>query len=258
MTKQHSKFTNAIAIATCFALLAPSLAFAQTDGGTTRGTNIRAAISDRFCTKIEEVATRVNGGINDRVGRYTTKRDELKSKITERQGARDTQRAENRDGWDNKRGEWLAKLTARASTTEQKAAVGKFITAIDSAVAVRRSAVDGAVKDYRTALEGVMATRQSSVESAIATFKQDADAALVKLKSDCAANVDVKTARETYVASMKTAREKLRASIKTLESRKDTLTPLVNSRKIAVEKAVADFKVAVENATKELKASLGN
>jgi len=250
--KQHSKSRVVIAGMVGFSLILPLFAFAQTS--TPRGTMGGERVN--FCTTIDKISAKVEGAMSEREAKYQSKRNEKKLKIDERIATRDASRTAHRSDWDTQRGEWLAKLTAKASTTEQQAAVTKFISSIDAAVLARRTVVDAAVKDVKLSIETVNRSRQTAVDAILATFKSDRSIAFEKAKADCAANVAPKTVRGSYVAAMKAARENMQKSVKALEARKDILTPFIDIRKAAVEKAVADFKSAIEKAKTELKSAM--
>lgn len=254
MMKQHSKNTQlVIAGMLLLALLAPSFAFAETS--TPRG---EKQTRGNFCTTIDQVATKVSGNIAERDSHYKEKRNDRRGKIDERFSARDIDRTDNRSDWDTHRDEWQTKLTARASTTAQKAAVAKFVATINTAIATRRTAVDAAVNTYRTGLNAAVLARQTAVDAAIAALKTDTDLALAKAKADCAQNVTPKTVRDAYAASMKAAREKFQQTTKALDARKDTLKPLADARKKAIEDAVKNFNIAVEKAKLELKSTMAS
>jgi len=246
MMKQHSKSTAVIAGIITSTLLAPLFAFAQTGEATTPA-------KSNFCTSIEQVSAKVSANIADREGKYTAKRDERMTTLSERYDKRDQTRSEKRDTWDSLREGWRAKLTARATTTAQKEAVTKFIADIDSAVATRRTAVDGAVASFRTAVEAAIKERQTAVDGALASFKLATDVALAGAKADCASGVAPKTVRTTYVTAMKAAREKLQTTIKGLAKKQDTLKAVADARRVTVQKAITDFKAAAQKAKLELK-----
>lgn len=249
--KRHSKFAGIIAAAIGISLLLPSFAFAQTGTGTgtARGERLN------FCTAIDQLTGKVGGAISERELKYQEKRAERRIKLDERFVDRDVKRSEHRSAWDTRRDEWQVKLSERATSDAQKAAVTKFIADIDAAIALRRSAVDSAVSAFRTGVDTAVKDRQGTVDSLVTVFKTETDAALAKAKADCAAQVAPKAVREAFVLSMKAAREKLRAGVKALENRKDTLKPLADARKTAIESAVAHFKVSASKAREELRAA---
>jgi hypothetical protein len=125
MMKQHSRSTALLAGILSAAILMPTMAFAQTGGTATSGRALQ-----NFCTQIDKVLEKVSEGMNEREGRHVEKREDRKGKLDERFLARDEKRTLHRDAWDTKRDEWTTKLNDRASSTEQKAAVVKFVADI--------------------------------------------------------------------------------------------------------------------------------
>ncbi len=89
----RSKFsvsTRALVVGTMVSMLVPSAVFAQTPPTAPR--DARA----NFCTRIEEVTTKVTTQLADREAKYESRRTENRGKMSERFGERDLTRTEKR------------------------------------------------------------------------------------------------------------------------------------------------------------------
>lgn len=206
-----------------------------------------------FCSLVDQVAARVSSEVASSTTRLLDARSNRGKNIDSRRDDRSTKLSDNRNKFDENRGEHYTKLRARATTDTQKATVETFITAIDAAVTARRAAVDAAIRAFRDGVDKAIADRQTAVDGYVTTFKTAVQTAVDKAKSDCAAGTDPKTVRAAFMASIETARKDLRSHRDLLTKNGDALKPLVDARRTAVNKAFSDFKEAVKNATAALK-----
>lgn len=233
------------------ALALPLATFATTTPKTPKGLKAGA----NFCTNLVTKLEKQNQKLSEQLAKYEVKKSEQLKKITENRLNVDERRLGVRSQVDTNRDNRFVKLEARASTTEQKAAVATFKSTLASITEARRQAVDTAVKTYRSSVDQSLVSRKTAVEAARATLKTSIDGLLAKAKADCAANVDAQTVRTTTNEGIKAARELFSTTVKGLDKVKDTASVSSEARKTAIAKAQADFKTAYDKAIVDLKAA---
>ncbi|TSC91722.1 MAG: Uncharacterized protein CEN90_186 [Parcubacteria group bacterium Licking1014_17] len=216
-----------------------------------------AGANNTFCSRINTVSTRVEQRIVDRQARITKSENDREAKLAERFADRLTRVAKNRAETDAKRAEKIALLESKASTDAQKVAVTVFKTALNNAIAARRTAINAAMKVFQDGVKQAVESRKNSVEALVANFKASAEAALQKAKNSCAAGTDSKTVRQTYLNDMKAARDAFQNGKQSLDKIGDEISNLAKVRNQAVQAAADAFKTAVEQARQQLKTAFG-
>jgi hypothetical protein len=152
-----------------------------------------------------------------------------------------------------KREKLIEELTKRASTTEQKAALTNFITAMNKATLDKTTATDALIAAYKNEVAKISSTRKATIDTALTTLTTDIEAAKAKAKSDCKNNVQGELVRKNLKDSLQKAQEKFNATIAPLQKNAPTTT--VELRKKELQVIEDTFKKSVERAKNDLKAS---
>lgn len=236
------------AFPTAFAARATDRLFAQ-EG---EGGGARAQI---FCNRLNATAARLSTLRSEREAKLEEVRSARDARIAERRAERDAARTAKRSEWDKRRAEHYAKLSERATTDAQRAAVEEFQKTVEAAVAARRAAVDAAVLDFRNGVKDAIAARRTSVDAAIARLRTSIENAIAKAKEDCAAGVDPFTVRETLITSIKQARDQYQQDLGEAEKIGETVRKLAETKHAAVKAAVEQFRATLEEARAKLKAA---
>ena len=230
-------------------LLSPNVSYAALGlGGSPNGQGIGGG---NFCAKIAN--NKLDQQIATKVSRLQSDYQDRQTKITKKRAEQATNLSDKQAQWDASSAQRFAKLQAKAETDAEKAAVAKFIAAINAAVKIRRSAVAAAGDIFRVGVDRAILARRSALITVLDSYYKAVKAALDKAKTDCAATgANDATVRTAFVANMKTAQTKLQTEKTNVDKLGETIQKLVDTKKAALAKAVADFKVAVEAARIEL------
>lgn len=233
-------------------LVLPVISSATT---TPKRDNNGVKAGSKFCANLATKFTEQNKKLTDRLSKFETKKAEQLKKISENRLTADKKRIEVRTKVDENRDTRLVKLEARASTTEQKAAVATFRETLKTLATTRRTAVDAAIKIYRDSVDVALTTRKTAIESARTTLQTAIKNILEKAKTDCASGVDPETVRAEVNTGVKLAREQFSTTVKGLDKVKEVVTTASTVRQEAINKAQTDFKTAYEQALVTLKAA---
>jgi hypothetical protein len=209
----------------------------------------------KFCTRLNDVDSKIAGEENKRIDNYNTKRGKSDTSLAQHQTDRATKLAAARAKADAERQARFAKLEAKATTADQKAAVTAFEATVNQAVLTRRAAVDAADAAFHAAVDAATKTRRSQIDAAVSTYKSAIASAQSQAKISCAAGTDPATVRQTFATAAAAARANLKTSVQNADKVKDQLTALNATRKTAVEAAQAAFKATVAQAAITLKAA---
>ncbi|MFA6475827.1 MAG: hypothetical protein WCV68_00265 [Candidatus Paceibacterota bacterium] len=248
------KYKNSVkilSVALLLGLIFPAVSLATT---TPKGEKIKT-VGANICTNLVTKLENQNKKLADQLSKFQMRKDEQSQKISENRLNADERRLGVRAKVDENRDNRFSKLEARASTTEQKAAIATFRATLASTTEARRVAVDAAVKAYRASVDQTLGTRKTAVQAAQTTLRASIDSILVKAKADCSANVSNQTIRKTVNDGIKAARQKFAETVKTLDKKADVLKTATEARKTAVDKAEKDFKTAYDKALADLKAA---
>ncbi len=208
-----------------------------------------------ICSEIKTMQTGALARLDERAnaigGRHTERRTGIDTKRAERMKTLMTKRSEH----EATRAIQYAALRARASTTEQKAAVETFTTAVETLVTARKAAVDAAIKSFedgvavlRPKIDTATIDRKTQVKADLDTIFNNAEAA-------CTSGKTGPEVRAVIQAGMEAMRTK-RTDTKGEYSFKDDFEALRATRKAAEEKAQSDFKTGFEIAKTALKTAL--
>jgi hypothetical protein len=213
--------------------------------------------STAFCTKFTDATGQVSDDTTSRFNDLQSKFAQRGQKVDSDFKAVNDKLTTTRGDWDKKQTDSFAKLEAKATTDDQKAAVTAFEAAVKAAVTKRRAAVDAANTTFKTGVQAAVSGRQAQFKTAAATYKQAVAAALAAAKASCAAGVSPDTVRKNLQSALKTAKTNLETARKNAEKVGPNLDTLKAARKAAVDKANADYKVAIKAALATLKTALG-
>jgi len=206
-----------------------------------------------------ELFLSVSAKIGQQVASYTNKlkdkRDEIATKLKERQTERVANKTEVRAKWDANRADHFAKLQELAQTDAQKQVILKFKQTVSAAIAAHRAAIDAANRTFEDAVKQANLSRKTSLDSAVTTFKNAVKAVYEKAQADCAAGTDTKTVRTNLKTALQSARDTLNASRQSIEAAK-SMQSLIDAHKAAIKKANDDFKAAVAKALADFKTAM--
>lgn len=267
--KKISKISLAVLIA--LAIVFPSLSLAMTpeelqaQRDTRRTENQanreaqkeenQAQKTEKTCAQISTQAEQIQARLTERISSLAQKRTEMEAKIKQQIADRLAKLAEKRARIDETKSLNWEKLRANAKTDEQKAAVEKFITAVQSAIKIKRDAIDKIISDFRASLLAERTERKTENDTALTTYKNAVASLVSQVKDDCAAGKDAKTIRETFRTGIKSARDAFRASRKTGEKFQADITPLKEAKKAELKTVIDTFQASVESAKSELRSA---
>ena len=245
--------TKVLVAAFVLGLTLPVASFAATTTASTTK-DLKAKAGENICSVLIERLGNRNQQLADKLGKLQTLRAEQLKRIGERRLGVDEKRLGVRTKVDENRDNRIAKLEARATTTEQKTAVATFRATLASTTEARRLAVDAAVKTYRDSADQTLNGRKTIVEAARVALKSAIDAALAKAKTDCASGIAPLTVRTETKEALKKAQEQFATAISGVDKTKPAVDSAIGVRREAVSKAQVDFKAAYEKALADLKA----
>jgi hypothetical protein len=201
---------------------------------------------DEISSKTKENVSQKEEGINARIQNKLQEMDQNREK-------RDNELAEFRTNADEWRDKNYQLLEGKATTDEQKQAVEKFKTAVETAVKIRRESIDTAIDNFRDGVDKARTDHKSSLEGAMNSYQNAVQTAFEKAKNDCENGVDEKTVRTTLRTSLESSKGQLREDKAGVTKFRDTMKVLIDAKKTAFEKAISDFKTAMKAATGDLK-----
>lgn len=248
----NKKIISVATLAAVFGTMVAAPAMAM----VTSTTPAPAKTAVNFCTNLTKYSANADLKIAELDKKWSQTISERTVALEKKRNEREAKLAATRSAADLKRAASYEKLMGKATTDDQKAAVTKFQSAVDTAVAARKSAVDGAISTYRTGIDSAMTARRTALDAALVKFTAAVKAAEEKAAIDCAVTgAKPYEIRTTAMASIKIARDQFRADRLAAPKVGDAIKTLQAARKTAVEKAAADFKAAVDTAKAELKAA---
>lgn len=211
--------------------------------------------TEKTCTQLSAKAEQIQARLAERISNLAQKRTEMEEKINQKLADRLAKLAEKRASIDETKALNWEKLRANAKTDEQKAAVEKFITAVQSAVKTKRDAIDKIISDFRASLLAERTERKTENDAALTTYKNAVDSLVSQVKDDCAAGKDAKTIRENFRTGIKNARDAFRANRKTVEKFRADITPIKEAKKAELKAVIDTFQASIESAKSELRSA---
>ena len=211
--------------------------------------------TEKTCAQLSAQAEQIQNRLTERISNLAQKRTEMETKNQQQIANRISELAKKRSEIDEEKALNWEKLRANAKTDEQKAAVEKFITAMQSAIKIKRDAIDKIISDFRASLLAERNERKTENDNALATYKNAVTSLISQVKSDCAAGKDAKTIRENFRAGMKSARDAFQANRKTAEKFQSSISPLKEKKKAELKAVIDTFQASIEAAKAELRAA---
>ena len=265
--KNNSK--KAFAIFVALAILSPSFLFAATgDQSTIKAENQAAkqaqraatkeenqiAKTEKTCAQISTQADQIQAKLTERISQLAQKRTEMEANIQQQLATRLSELTQKRATIDSEKTLNWEKLRANAKTDEQKAAVEKFITAVQDAIKTKRTDTDNVISSFRASLLTERTDRKTENDAALTTYKNAITALVSQTKTACTTG-DAKTIRETFRTGIKSARDTFQSSRKTTEKFQADVTPIKNAKKAELQTIIDTFKSSIESAKSELRSA---
>ena len=248
-------------LATLFTLAIPAFAFAEPGATTTKvSPSPKTVSSSVFCKNSDVRLTKWQTAFSaDTTKRQQYRTTEDTNRAANKQKA-DAALAKHRTSWDTLRGQYFAKLEAKATTSVQKSAETAFETSIKTAVTTKHTANDASTQTFRTGEDQLVTARRTNTDAAIATRNQAVLAAAQAAKDGCVSSstTNVDTLRVAYNAAVKAAVTAFKASeVKTNTIAKTSVDALRATRRSAEAADYATYKQSVVAARDLLKTALG-
>ncbi len=226
-------------------LVSPSV-LAQTKNSTSTG-NVN------FCTSLDEKTSKIVQDFNDNFNKFKSGKDQQLTKWENDWTKWSNDQGSNFARIDAIRTNNFTKLESKATTDAERQAIVDFKTAIEAAVAARRSVVNTAIQTFRDGVKTALTGRAEIVEKAMNDRLTAFEAAVTKAKSDCASNIAPKTVRTAFVSSLKKAQDAFKAAKKADENLKSKIETLRKARNTAVSATDKSLKTSVTKAQTDLK-----
>ena len=207
-------------------------------------TGIQGQKTEKTCQMISNQAEQIKARLTERISQMTQKRTETEAQIQKRIAQNSVQMDKSPD--------WT-RLRAAAKTDEQKAAVEKFVTAIQNAIQVRNEAHQKIANEYRAAVQTANNARKSEVDSQITAYKDQLATIGSQIKADCAAGKDAGEIRGYLKTELQKTRNTFQTRTRTAEQFKNELTPIKDAKKAEFQTALETFKASIEAAKAELR-----
>lgn len=208
-----------------------------------------------ICSRIDQVMAPIEQRITDRKEKIQDRWQQIDNTLFQRRDERDTKLTEFRSTRDEARQAAYAKLEAKATTNEEKAAVQTFKTTTEAAVATRKAAIDDAISSLRKALDNAKTNHRDAVDTAITQFTNAKSTAISQAKTACSSNVDGQTVRETLRNDLKVARDQFRTDRQAIVKLRGSFETIRDEKKASVQTAVSNFQATMETAKATLKAA---
>lgn len=219
---------------------------AKTDLQTKRDaikTDIQGQKTERTCQMISNQVEQIKTRLAERISQMTQKRTETEAQIQKRI-AQGSTRLDKTPNWE--------KLRADIKTDEQKIAVEKFITTIQSAIQVRNEAHQRIANEYRTAVQTANNSRKSEIDAQISSYKDQLATISSQIKTDCAAGKNTGEIRGYFKTELQKTRNEFQTRTRTAEQFKNEITPIREAKQAEFRTALENFKASIESAKTEL------
>lgn len=220
---------------------------------------VMAATTSPFCNNLQNRASQITTNLTNMKNKVDDAWSKASQTLTTNRQKEDQEIATDRQTWDTQRQDNYTKLEAKATTDSQKAAVQAYITAVNNAVATRRTAYDAARTAFRSGVDSAIATRHSEVTDQLNAFVDSANSAIATAEASCIANpANGATIRSTLIDSLKTARTTFQTDRKDDSKIGTQVVQLAQVRKAAFKAADAAFATSLSAARQALKAAFGS
>ena len=164
-----------------------------------------------------------------------------------------------RSKWEQEKQTFYDRLYGKAITEDQKIAVKKFESIVDSALANRQAAIDKVRLEYRKKIDTMLAKKKENLASALPILKESVTAVSAEAKNSCmqvSANIPIITSilRGQLIAAQKA----FKTSVLGPEATDKELLKINEERLNDVKKVDNTFKNLEESARRELRGLLGD
>lgn len=208
---------------------------------------------EKTCAMISTQGEQIQARLTERISQLTQKRSSVEARIKQQTQQRTAALTQKRTTWSGTRSANWEKLRSKAQTEEQKAAVEKFILAVQNAVKAKNEAVDKIISSFRTELQSKNSQRKSEIDSEITGYRNAVASVVAQMKSDCASGKSAQEVRSSFKANLQKARNEFRNEIKTRTRFGEEVVSLKNAKKIEMQAVLEAFKNSVEQAKTELR-----
>ena len=149
----------------------------------------------------------------------------------------------------------VEKLNQYATTTQEKAAVSAFQSAIQSAIETRKVAIETALNTFHQGVLALLST--TTPETAIANASNTIAAVIQQAQQDCSSTSNQAITRANFIKQMQTIMEQIRAMYSRDDlNRSSQMKALVDAKNAAIKKAQEDFRAALIAAKNNLESAL--
>jgi len=149
----------------------------------------------------------------------------------------------------------VEKLNQYATTTQEKAAVSAFQSAIQSAIETRKVAIETALNTFHQGVLALLST--TTPETAIANASNTIAAVIQQAQQDCSSTSNQAITRANFIKQMQTIMEQIRAMYSRHDlNRSSQMKALVDAKNAAIKKAQEDFRAALIAAKDNLESAL--
>lgn len=210
-----------------------------------------------FCSRFVENARKISGNLTERRSQLKERKDNRGNMVETRRNEREMKLQGNRSDADERRTAMYEKLSKRAKTDEQQAALAVFKKTVEEAVETRRDAVDLAISEFRRGVDQAVAGRKDDMETAGERFKTAVEANLDQAQKGCENGTDQATIRTDFKSGLQSARAALANDRKASDKVGEQVKALAEIRRGAVKKALDEFKATLASARAELKKAFG-
>jgi methionine-rich copper-binding protein CopC len=157
------------------------------------------------------------------------------------------------DDNDARRKAQFDELIKRATTTEQKVAVAKFIETLNIALLTKKTATEAIIAAHKKEVDQTRITQRNSIDKALTTLKTATEAAKTKAKTDCKNNVSDDIVIKNLKSSIQEAQSVFQNTTKLLTQ--NIRTEKYGTRKKELQDTEETFKKSVSQSKKDLQAS---
>lgn len=265
MDKRMSTLISArrIAIAAAGAAMLLTNAFPafaeKTESGTSTGRDESAhqdnsAHQDESsCERIADLATKMQGRLDDGRSKLQARRDDRDAKLTANRADWEAKLAARREKWESDFHDLIVRLEGDAATGTP--AIAAYQAAMGAAWKARNASIDAANKAFRDGLDKLVTDKKTAVLNASLAFKASVSVAFAKAESDCASGAKPAKLLTDLRPALKAAQDKFLNDRKTIDKLGTKVGDLAKARQGQIEKAIADFKAAAEKARAAFKAT---
>jgi hypothetical protein len=194
--------------------------------------------------KVTERTTSITGAAANRNTERLAQKNARLAKLETERGNREKQRMDRYES-----------MRAKATTTEQKAAVETFVETVEKLVADREKAIDAAIAAFENGVEGLRSEQDTVATTLSGAVTSEVRAIFDEAKKACTDTSTVVEIRQIVSDGMKDLRARHQADRANYTFR-DEFEALRSQRRAAEQAAMAAFTDGLAGATETLKSSI--